>query len=66
LSTIVIHAKNDPKDSWLEVDGERVGGVQFIQVVEQVQQATLDVVLTTFVGEEGGFEVVWEDWPSRT
>jgi hypothetical protein len=32
---LTVHAADKPRDSWLEVDGERVEGVESVQVTSQ-------------------------------
>jgi hypothetical protein len=58
VAKLTIHAKEDPKESYLEVGGERLAGVDAVVVT---QALTSGQVAVTFNAQAGDVEVVWED-----
>ncbi len=56
---LTVHAKNDPHDSWLEVDGKKVEGIEII--VSSTNEETFALSLSGELKEDG-ITIVWEDW----
>jgi hypothetical protein len=61
VALIVIHAKNDPKEAWVEVDGHKVEGLSVVVCSEQLESGSFSLSLTG-TEDADGFEIVWEDF----
>lgn len=54
---LTVHAADRPRDSWLEIDGERVEGVESVQVTTQERSIDGAAVVTLVLQPAN---VVWE------
>ncbi len=54
---LIVHAADRPRDSWLEIDGERVEGVESVQVTTQERSIDGAAVVTLVLCPAN---VVWE------
>lgn len=54
---LTVHAADRPRDSWLEVDGERVEGVESVQVTAQERSPDGAAVLSVVVRDA---KIVWQ------
>jgi hypothetical protein len=54
-----VHAANEPGETWLEVDGAKLLGVDSVLVVEDVKAETFSLSIIGQLGQD--VEIVWED-----
>ena len=63
MALVLIHIKDEPKESWIEVDGYKVEGIK--SVVGSRERESGEITCTFYAAGDEHVGIVFEDWEDQ-